>query len=850
MLHATLNSLRSRKLRLVLSGMAVVLGVMFVSGAFVLTSTIAASFDSLSASVYAGTDVAVSGKAPVSGGEPDENSATVPAELAGQVRAVPGVAKATGVVSAGGARVIGSDGKVVTTSGPARLGTNWTGMADLRQLRAGRGPRAADEIAVNAGLATAAGIKVGDRVGVLTRQPKKTFTLVGVFGYSDDRDTVGGAQEVSFIEPVAQELMLGRTGVYSTIVVEAVPGVAPEMLRDRLSATLGGTYDVKTGRQLQKDAADSFHEALSFFNNVLLGFAAVALFVGAFLILNTFSMLVAQRVKELALMRAIGASRWQMVGSVLAEALVIGIVASVLGLGAGIGVGALLAYVFRHVGNADLPMESIVIPASAVISAFAVGTLVTLVAALLPALRAARVPPVAALREVAAPDRPLTRLTVAGALITTIGGTTLGVGLAGHGGEATLLLILGGVLVSFAGVALLTPMIARPVVSGLGLLFSWSVPGRLGRLNSARNPRRTAITAAALMVGLALITGVHVVLESAAASFTNMVHTQVKADLIIAGEPGGDSMPTFDPAVLDRARQIDGVREVVGEYGDIAMINGKPSRVGAVTDLAAMTRMSPLRTTEGTLTTLPADHVVVDAKRATELGLHAGSTVQVRLAHGPVRTMTVAAVYHDDDVYRVGGWILPAEAVHDFRVAQPSFGYLRLADGADTTEIRKRVGALLADSPEVTVGDRSAFIAQQSGQFDTVLAMIQLLLALAILIAVLGIVNTLALSVLERTRELGLLRAIGLRRGQAMCMVTVEAVVISVFGALLGLAVGSGLGAAVVRALRNEGFTEVALPWEQMGTYLILAVIVGGLAATLPAIRAARVDVLNAIAHE
>ncbi|WP_243704525.1 ABC transporter permease [Micromonospora sp. KC723] len=605
-----------------------------------------------------------------------------------------------------------------------------------------------------------------------------------------------------------------------------------------------------TGKQLQDTAAESFRQSLSFFNNVLLGFAGVALFVGTFLILNTFSILVAQRVKELALMRAIGASRWQMIGSVLAEALAIGVVASALGLGAGIGVGALLAYVFRHVGNTDLPVESIEIPASAVISAFVVGTLVTLVAALLPALRAARIPPVAALREVTAPDRPLTRLAVAGALTTAIGGTTLGLGLTGQGGEATLLLLLGGVLVSFTGVALLTPMIARPAVSMLGLLFSWSVPGQLGRLNSARNPRRTAITAAALMVGLALITGVHVVLESAAASFTKMVDTRVEADLIIAGEPGGDSMPTFDPAVLDRARQTGGVREVVGEYGDFAMINGRPSRVNAVTDLAAMTRMLPLRATEGTLATLPTDHVVVDAERATELGLHAGSAVQVRLARGGVRTMTVAGIYTDDDVYRVGGWILPAEAAHDFRVAQPSLGYLRLADGADATEIRKQIDALLVDSPEVTVGDRSTFIAQQSRQFDTILAMIQLLLALAILIAVLGIVNTLALSVLERTRELGLLRAIGLRRAQAMRMITVEAVVISVFGALLGLAVGSGLGAAVVRALRKEGFTDVALPWEQMGTYLVLAVIVGAFAATLPAIRAARVDVLNAIAHE
>jgi putative ABC transport system permease protein len=848
MLRATLRSIRSRKVRLVLSGLAVVLGVMFVSGAFVLTDTLGRSFDSLFATVYAGTDVAVTAKPAVTGGDGVEQPAALPAGLVATVAAVPGVRTATGVAQADGARVIGRNGKVVTSFGPPRFGRNWTGTSDLIQLRQGHGPRADNEIAVNAALAKAAGIAVGDRVGVLTLQPKKMFTLVGVYGYSGDRDSIGGSMIVDFTEPVAQQLMLGATGTYSSIEVKAAPGSSPATVRDAVRAAVGEEYVVKTGAQLQAATVDEFRKNLGFFNNILLGFAGVALFVGVFLILNTFSIIVAQRTRELALMRAIGASRRQMIGSVLVEATAIGLVASALGLAAGIGAGAGLAYLFGHLGNSDLPLAGVGVPAAAIIGAFGVGLLVTGVAALLPALRASRIPPVAALQEVATPDRPLTRVSVAGGLISVVGATLLGYGLSGRAHDNTLWSILGGVLVSFIGVALLTPLIARPVVSVLGRLFSWSVPGKLGRLNSGRNPRRTAITAAALMVGLSLITGVNVILASATTSLHNLGDTQVRADLIVAGDQTSEFAPTFDPAVLDQTRRLPGVREVAGEYYDMALVNGARGDVTAVTDLPAMADMFPLTATEGVIGSLGTDQLVLDQKRAAALKVHPGSTLTVQLPRGGPHTMTVAGVYATNDIY--SGLLLSASVVPDMRTPQPARAYIRLAPGADTTAVRGDVDRLLADSPEVTVSDRSGFIDQQTRQFDTILTMIQVLLALAILIAVLGIVNTLALSVLERTRELGLLRAIGLRRAQLMRMITVESVVISVFGALLGLVVGSGLGAAVVRALRDEGFTRLALPWSQMAVYLVLAGIVGVIAAALPAVRAARINVLGAIAHE
>jgi len=845
MLRATLKSLLARKLRLILSGLAVVLGVMFVSGAFVVTDTLSRSFDAVFASAYSQTDVGISAKPKiaVSEFEGEEIAAPLPAAAVGKVRAVAGVAAATGVVSVDGARVIGADGKVLNSFGPPRLGGNWTGTDELVELRAGRGPQQADEIVVNALVAEQAGLAVGDRVGVLTLAPKKEFTLVGVFGYSGGRDTLGGVQEVMFTEPVAQQLMLGETGVFSTITVRAADGVSPAELRDRIGATLGGDYVVKTGDQLAEESAAGLQEGLGFFTNILLGFAGVALFVGVFLILNTFSIIVAQRTRELALMRAMGASRRQVVTSVLVEAVVIGLLAAVLGLAAGVGVGAGLAYLFGRFGAGGLDLAPVGVPPAAIISAFVVGVIVTVVAAVLPALRASRIPPVAAMQDVATPDRPLTRLSVAGALVGAAGAAALGTGLYG-GTDATLWLILGGVLVTFVGIALLTPLVSRPVVSVLGRLFSWSLPGRLGRLNSGRNPRRTAITAAALMVGIALVTGVTVVMDSAKVSLSQQAEDTIKAQVIISGEQSGPRPPSFDPAVIQRAEAIPGVRAAAGLWNDQAVIDGKREYVTATDDLARLTDAYGATAATGTLATLKPDQIAV----STQQGWPLGSRLTVQLSRGEPAVYTVAATY--DEQALPGSILLPAAATADFGVPQPLFGFVRLADGVAVDQVLPQIKALVSDSPEVSATDRSAFVAQQASTFDTVITMVQILLALAILIAVLGVVNTLALSVLERTRELGLLRAVGLSRGQTMRMVTVEAVVISVFGALLGVAVGAGLGSAVVQALNGEGITELVLPWTRMGMYLVLAGFVGVIAALLPAIRAARLNVLGAIAHE
>jgi putative ABC transport system permease protein len=839
MFKATIKSLLSRKLRLVLSALAVVLGVMFVSGSFVLTDTLQRSFTDLFSSAFANVDVSVSPKTE-KGKEPE----LLTPQAISDVKSVPGVASAVGDVQ-GSARPIGKNGKVMTTSGSPRFGTNWTGNGQ-EKIRDGRAPKADDEVVVGGYLASTGGFKVGDEIGLLTLEPRKTFKITGIYEYAGGRDSLGGELSVAFTEPVAQQLLLGKKDAYSSITVTAAQGTTDDALRDAVAAKLGSGYDVKTGATLAKEQADQINEGLKFFNYVLLGFAGIALFVGIFIILNTFSIIVAQRTRELALLRSMGASRGQVIGSVVLEALVIGLIASIVGLGAGIGVGALLASIFSTLGGGDLHLAGIGVPMSAVISSFAVGMIVTVVAAVMPALRASRIAPVAAMREAATPDRPLTKITITGALVAAAGGTSLAFGF----NQASLPLIFGGILVAFVGVALLTPILSKPMVSLIGRLLSWSMPGLLGRRNSARNPRRTAITAAALMVGISLITGVSVVLTSATKSIEKLASGQLQTDLIVSGEGQMEGEPaTFRREVLTKIEKTDGVKSAVGWSQDGVLEGENQLFAVGVTDMPAMASMFGLKPKSGVIAPLKDDQLALPEEMAAEKGWSVGSKVTLQLAKGEPKTYSVGFIWVKSQVLQ-GALVLPESASKDFRSDQIAQAFVQVAPGVSAADVQKRVEPLFADNPEITVQDRSAFVKQTTSQFDTVLLMIQILLALAILIAVLGVINTLALSVIERTRELGLLRAIGMRRAQVMRMITVESVVISVFGAVLGLAVGLALGIATVQALKDQGISEIGLPWMTMVQYLVVAAFVGVIAAILPAIRAARLNVLDAIAYE
>jgi putative ABC transport system permease protein len=849
MIRATLKGLLAHKLRLLLSGIAVVLGVLAVSGSLILTDTLSRSYTAMFDDVYDYVDVSVTAPPKVDTGYLAA-PATMPASVADRLRALPQVARSTGNASTqDGARVVDRDGKVVTTFGAPRIGLNWTGEDSFVKLRAGRGPVADDEVAINAGLAKATEYTVGDRIGVLTRAPRRTFTVVGVFGYSGDRDSLAGETIVAFTLPAAQQLLIGERDVLTSVDLVAASGVSEEQLRSAVADALGPAYRVQTAAELSRQASDAVDEGLRFFNYILLGFAFVALFVGVFLILNTFSIIVAQRLRELALLRAMGASRAQVVGSVEVEALLVGLFSSVTGLLLGIGAGRLLAWLYATSFGGGVDLAPPAVPPIAVLAGLGVGIGVTMLAALAPALRAARIPPIAALRESSTGEAGLKRVTVAGGVTAAGGAVLLAAGLTDHTGPVdALATLLVGVLLTLTGAALLTPVLVRPVVAALGAVFAWRTPGRLGGRNAGRQPRRTAITAAALMVGVSLVVSLGVVLTSVAKSFDEALSNQIKVDLIIAGEQTGPLPPTFDGAVLAQARRMPDVETALGFTSDVVLIDSEQTTIGAVSDSAAMRSMFGMRAAAGTLEALSAGQFLIDERTAATTGRRVGDRVRVQLTKGDVRTFTIVGIYARTP--GLSGWLTAESEKRNFRSTDPNTGLIRVAPGASVPAVRTRIAALLADSPEASVSDRSGYVRQQTRALDSLRGMVQILMAMAIVIAVLGIVNTLALSVIERTRELGLLRAVGLRRGQLVEMIAVEGVIISVFGALLGVAVGVVLGAATVRGLHDQGITALGLPWGQMATYLVLGAAVGVVASVAPAIRAARLSVLAAIAHE
>ncbi|WP_018352630.1 ABC transporter permease [Longispora albida] len=846
MFRAAWKSLLSRKLRLLLSGMAVVLGVMAVSSALILTNSLSASFDSMFRTINANVDVQVTAKPLAESNGEDEDNAMpqyLKPDAITRVAAVPGVKTAVGQVDANGARVVAKNGKVIVTQGPPRLGTAWRDGDGVAELRTGTGPKSDDQVAINAVLAKEGPFKVGDTIEVLTLEPKKKFTVSGIFGLSGGRDSVGGETIVAFTEPVAQKLMLGQPGVYSSISVTAASGQTPAQLKTAIAAALGDGYVVRTSEEVAKAQSADVQEFLSLFQKFLLGFAGITLFVGIFLILNTFSILIAQRTRELALLRSLGAGRGQVIRSVFFEALIVGVVSSTLGLFAGYGVAALLkSLMFSNLSEATLSFTP-----AAVIAAYAVGVLVTLVAAVVPAIRASRVAPIAALRDAAATEKSMVKITVAGAVLLAAGAGGIAWALFGSlpGSTISLVLML-GVLLVFTGVALVTPSVARPMVGVIGRAFSWSLPGKLGRRNSARNPRRTANTAAALMIGLALITGVSVLAASLNASMEGTFKRELSADLLIIPDSGD---ATYDPEVITRIKNLPGVDKAIGLYGGVtADVTGKRVWMTGL-DVASAIPILNIKAKAGEVRALKHNEMLISQQFADLRGLGTGSSIKLKTARAGEQTFVVAGVYAPQELFSEP-LISDTDAREYFQSQMPGVGAVKLKPGADEKQIRKEIEGMLAGSPEVAVASQAEFVKQQSGQVDTVLNMLYALLALAVIIAIMGIVNTLALSVLERTRELGMLRAVGLSRWSAMRMITVESVVISVFGAVLGLAVGTGLGVAVVRALKHEGFDELAVPWTRMLVFLGLSVVVGLFAAILPAIRAARVNVLQAISYE
>ncbi|MGB3441299.1 MAG: FtsX-like permease family protein [Actinophytocola sp.] len=852
-----LKGLLARKLRLTLAGFAVALGVMAVSAAMITTTTIGSGFDSIFASTSENTDVSVTARSDVDSGMGGRAfTPPVPASVVGELTEVPGAKSVTGEVSADGARPVGRDGKVISVQGPPRSGVAWHGETGPVRLWSGRGPAAPDEVAINGGLADRGRFTVGEQLDVLTLAPRQSFTIVGIYGYRNGRGSMGGDTQVAFTEPVAQRLMLGASGVYSSVTVTAEAGVSREELRDRVTDTLGSGYTVRTGDELAASTAADGKAFLDIVRMVLLGFSWLSLLVGIFLILNTFSILVAQRTGELALMAALGARRRQIVGVVLIEAAIVGAAASVAGIGLGAGVSVLLKMVMEANSGASLPV-GLIVPVPDLVLAFALGIVVTLVAALVPALRASRVAPVRAMRASAAEQRSLTRITWLGAVPAVLGVAAVVASMA-EDGSSRWVALAGGVVLGLFGLALLTPVLSRTLLPVLGRVVGWSMPGRLGNRNAASNPRRTAITVSTLVITLGLVGGVSVLAESMRADLSSAATRDLGADLVISGDgvtgrAGGQGggpptaadgriMPTFDASVIEQARAVPGVSRAVAQYVDTARFDWGASPAAA----ADLSQLSGVLALPGSPRTPAPGSVVLDTATLADHDLAVGDTVRLATRRAGWREFRISDRYEANYLLR-GPVFNPSEVATLFVSPAPAIGYMRLAPGADAAAVTRAVAGLVAANPEVSVQDQTQLADDAAGQVSVAETMLYVLLGLSVVIGILGIVNTMALSIVERTRELGLLRAIGMRRSHVVAMVVAESVMMSVFGAVLGLAAGGAAGVAVVKVL---GLSALEIPWTSLAVFLGLAVVAGLVAALAPSTRAARVNVLSAIAYE
>ena len=870
MLRAALKSLLGRKLRLVLTAFSIVLGVGFVAGTYVLTDTMNAAFEEVFEQTTQGVDVVVRAEtafdpigAGPGGGGGTEGREPLPAELLERVAALPEVASANGDVQGYAQFVDPVTDEVIGGVGPPTIGVNWTDQAtSVIELREGRPPEGPDDVVVDAGTAQGASLTVGDRVRVLFEGPPAEFTIVGIVGFGD-ADNLAGATLAVFDTETAQRV-LGKEGEFDTISITAAEGSSSAELRTALQEVLPEGVEAATSADVADEAAQALGDALGFFRTALLVFAMIALFVGAFIIFNTFSIIVAQRTKELALLRSIGASRTQVMVSVVVEALAVGLVASAIGILAGILIAVGLQGLLGLLGI-DLPSTTLQVLPRTIVVSLVVGIVVTVISSVLPARRAGRVAPIEALRESTATGlgQGYGRRLTFGGVVTGLGGAALLYGLFGNQDNAGLLIGIGAA-VTFVGVAMLSPFIARPLSQGIGSVLggvlrlfdplaralgrkgSSAIQRRLGRENAMRNPRRTAATASALMIGLGLVAMVSILSASLKASIDVALERSLRADLTLMTQ----SFTAFSPEATTRVRALPEV-DVVSAFRQGGMRwEGSTEFVTAV-EPSTVEAVASLDVTEGSLDALnEPDSVLIYVERAVDEGIAVGDRITVEFATVGETELTVAGIYQENGVVG-GGFLLSLETYERYFTEQlDAWSMVRLADGVTPAQGQAALETALADFPNVQVQDQASFREQQAGFIDQLLNLVTALLSMAILIALFGIANTLGLSIFERTRELGLLRAVGMSRAQVRRMVRWEAVIIAVLGALLGLVIGVFFGWALQQALASEGVTELAIPAGQLTAYVLFAAIAGVFTAIGPARRAARLNVLEAISYE
>jgi putative ABC transport system permease protein len=836
----TFRGLLAHKLRLALTALAIVLGVTFISGTFVLTDTLHSTFSSLFTSVYSKIDFQVRGVAQFGGGA----SATrnpLPESVLPRVQGVPGVAGAYGEVE-GYAQFIAPDGKPISSNvGTVGVGFDTNQQISSLHLIAGHPPTTSDDVVMDAATATSYGFRVGQRVRVLGAglTSAQAFTITGIaqFGTADN---LAGETLAAFTLPVAQRVV-GEPGVFDFIDVVATPGAGKAAVQRSITRALPSGAEVVTGQTIIDEEQATVNQALSFFDTALLIFALISLFVGAFTIYNTFSIIVGQRTRELALLRVVGASRGQVLRSVLTEAAAVGLVSSAVGVGLGVAAAVGLEALLSGFGT-SLPTGPLTFEPRTAIVGLAVGTLVTVVSAIGPARNAVRIPPVAALTDRPADGAgagPARGRVISGAALTVAGGLLLGIGLS----KPVVALVGAGAACVFLGVAMLAPLVARPLSSVLGrpLAALLGTPGQLGRENSMRSPRRTAQTASALMVGLALVSAIAVFGASLSESATSSVDQAISADLLVSAT-GSGQLSDAVPAAVARAGGVTAVNTVYRDQFEFE------SALATLTGVSQQTLASTvvLRMTAGSASALGRGELLIDSATATKDHLVVGDTAAARFAStGPAR-VRIGGIYQSNVLIQ-SYLVSSAYFLAHFGQPHPAAVLVR-TDGSPAATTA--VSNALAPYGDVQVQTRAQFEQAQVSSVNQLLGLVYALLALAVLIALIGIVNTLMLSVLERTREIGLLRAVGMRRPQVRAMIRSESVILATFGAVIGIVIGTLMGLALVSSLRQQGITETSVPWVRLAEFLILAALLGLVAASWPARRAARLDVLAAIATE
>ncbi len=841
MLRLTIKNLGANRIRLALTTFAVILAVSFVVSSFVLTDGLRSSFGDLSEDIVAGTDLELR---PVGEfGQPE----VIPESVFADVAAVDGVASAAAVVVAENSiRPIDGDGDEIPLDGPPQIASGWVDDARLSLFRLvdGAAP-GSGEFTIDVDAAADHGFVVGETYDVITPTGRTALTLSGVTSFGEDNDTLGAT--LMQLDTETLQSLLGEQG-YDSIAVALAAGADRVTVQSELAALAPGT-EVVDQATLESEQRAEFDEGITIIGNILLGFAGVSLFVSIFIIYNTFSIVLGQRTRELALLRTVGADPAQLRRSVQLEALVIGAVASITGIAAGVAVAFGLRALFGAIG-ADLPDSPVIVSMRTMIVAAVVGIGVTLASAVGPARKASRVPPIAALRDGIAAG------AVSGRLRSTIGGALLlagavagGAGLFAASSTASIVALLAaGSIGVFVGVTMLSPLVAEPLTRALGwpLRRTLGMSGRLAQQNAGRNPHRTATTAAALMIGLAVVSMTLTVGESVKAQLRSTLESSVEADYLAIDDTGGAA--PFPNAVATEFERSAAAETVTSFRYDRAEIGGEIRPVMG-TDLAATELLFDLGVGDGRVSDPDVvGPVLVSNEEAEAAGIDVGDVVPMRFASGIERDLTVIGVY-DDDIVTDEPFLLDLSTWDEVgATGTDTWIALSLADGYDPERADRAFSSIAADYPQVEISSANDYVERVEGTIDQALTAVNVMVALAVIIALIGIANTLALSVFERTRELGLLRAVGMTRRQLRRMVRLEAGLVALFGAALGVGIGVLFGWAAVLALPATVTATLAVPVERI---LILIAVAGGaglVAAWGPARRAGRLDVLEAIA--